>query len=80
MLSSYEIEYLISTLLILHILAAGISQVPGVATLCVRMGERLHRLAGSVFFLSMLTMAAMATFLDVTIPDRGNVPGGIFTF
>jgi len=51
----------------------------GAAALVFRKGARLHRLSGNLFFFSMLTMAAMATLLGVMIPDRGNVPGGMFT-
>ncbi len=69
-----------SPFLIIHIAAGGLGLISGAAALFVRKGEGLHRLFGNVFFVSMLTMAAMATFLGLTIPDRGNVPGGIFTF
>jgi hypothetical protein len=69
-----------SPALIVHIAAGMVGLVSGAGALCMRKGERLHRLLGTAFFVSMLTMAAMATFLGLTIPDRGNVPGGVFTF
>ena len=52
----------------------------GTAALSVRKGARLHRVFGTVFFVSMLTMAAMATFLSVWIQQWNNVIGGVFAF
>ena len=67
--------------LILHIGAGGVGLVAGAVAAGARKGERLHRLAGDVFFVAMLTMSAMALYLAVTIPgQQGNIGGGALTF
>jgi hypothetical protein len=65
--------------LILHIGAGSISILSGAAALSVRKGERLHRAFGSVFFLSMLAMSALGTYLAVFVPHRASVAVGILT-
>lgn len=52
----------------------------GVVALSVRKGGRLHRVFGTVFFVSMLTMAAMASVLSVWIQQWNNVIAGVFAF
>ena len=67
--------------LIVHIGAGSIGILSGAAALAVAKGERLHRALGNVFFVSMLTMSALATYLAIVIPQaRANLPGGVFTF
>lgn len=70
------------TLLILHISGATLGLLSGAVALAVRKGGRLHRIAGNVFFVSMLTMTAIgagvAPFLPQ--PQRGSSVGGIITF
>jgi uncharacterized membrane protein len=68
----------IESALIIHIGAGGIGILSGYMAITVRKGERLHRVFGTVFFLAMLTMAAMASFMAVLIPQRGNALGGLF--
>ena len=68
------------TALTLHIGAGSVGILSGAAALSVRKGERLHRMFGTVFFVSMLVMAVMATCLAVLIQQRGNVAGGIVAF
>jgi uncharacterized membrane protein len=68
----------ITPALIVHVSAGSIGILSGVVAVSVRKGGRLHRAAGNVFFVSMLTMAAMATYLAALIPQRNNVIGGIF--
>jgi hypothetical protein len=65
--------------LILHVAAGGVGILSGATALAARKGGWLHRRSGMVFFASMLAMGAMATLLAATIPDLGNLPGGIFT-
>jgi uncharacterized membrane protein len=69
-------------ILILHISGGSIGILSGTTALLVRKGSRLHRLAGNIFFISMLTMsgigACVAPFLPK--PDRGSLVMGIFTF
>jgi uncharacterized membrane protein len=66
--------------MLLHISAASFGLLSGAAALSVRKGERLHRRFGDVFTVSMLTMAAMATYLAVVMPGQSaNIFGGVFT-
>ncbi len=66
--------------LILHIAAGGVGILSGAVTLAARKGGTIHRASGTVFFISMLTMACAATALAITIPDWSNLPGGLFAF
>jgi hypothetical protein len=70
-----------SLLLFLHICGATIGLLSGTAALIFRKGWRWHRMAGNVFFVSMLVMAlsgaAIVSFLK---PNMGNVFGGMVTF
>lgn len=70
----------VASILILHISAGTIAIFSGAAALSVRKGERLHRVFGTVFFVSMLTMGAMASFLAVWIQQWNNVIAGVFAF
>jgi hypothetical protein len=65
--------------LALHIGAGGTGIVSGYSAMFVRKGGRAHRVAGSIFVPAMLITGAMAAALAATIPQRGNVIGGIFT-
>lgn len=51
----------------------------GAVALSVKKGAALHRAAGNVFFVSMLTMAALGAYLAWLLPSRGTVIGGVFT-
>jgi uncharacterized membrane protein len=57
-----------SPLLICHVSAGTLGILSGAAALSVRKGERLHRVFGTVFFLSMLTVSALAVYLAVFVP------------
>ena len=67
--------------LFLHIGGASVGLVSGAAAMVFRKGERAHRWDGNVFFVSMLTMAAVgacvAPFLPV--PQWSSTGAGIFT-
>jgi hypothetical protein len=67
-------------LLIVHIGAGSIGILSGAAALSVTKGGRRHRLFGTVFFVSMLVMAAMGAYLATLIPQRGTVAVGVLTF
>ena len=62
-----------------HIGAGLIALVFGATALTVKKGGRWHRRCGIVFALAMLSMALLAAYLSLTIPDLGNLPGGLFT-
>ena len=68
--------------LFLHIGGASVGIVSGAAALGFRKGHRIHRLAGNVFFVSMLVMsgigACVAPFLPV--PQWTSTGAGLFTF
>jgi hypothetical protein len=80
--SSWFVRGAAESILILHISAASVGLLSGAAALLLRNGGRLHRMAGNVFFVSMLTMsgigACVAPFLPQ--PQWGSVVGGVFTF
>jgi len=48
-----------TTILILHISGGGLAILSGAAALLFRKCSRRHRLAGNVFFVSMLTLSAI---------------------
>ncbi|MDX6613971.1 MAG: hypothetical protein QOD75_3157 [Blastocatellia bacterium] len=58
-------------ILIIHICAGNVGLLSGAAALFFRKGSSRHRLAGNIFFLSILAMASTAVYL-------GNVFGGAF--
>jgi hypothetical protein len=70
-----------STLLLFHICGAIFGLLSGTAALIFRKGRRRHRMAGNVFFLSMLVMSASGAAIAAFIrPNLGNVFGGVVTF
>ena len=69
-----------SPLLIPHIAAGGVSLACGAVALAARKGDRLHRRAGTVFFVAMLAMSAIGAYLAVLAPSRLSVFAGVFTF
>jgi uncharacterized membrane protein len=54
----------------LHIIGGTVALLAGTVALLTTKGARLHRLAGTIFFASMLVMAAFADYLAVLIPDQ----------
>jgi hypothetical protein len=70
-----------SVFLTLHICGAVIGLLSGTAALIFRKGSRPHRMAGNVFFVSMLVMSASGAAIAAFIkPNMGNVFGGTVTF
>jgi len=69
-----------SPLLSLHISAGSIGILSGAAAMSFRKGSPRHALAGKVFVISMLTMAASAVYLAFIKHQMNNVGGGILTF
>jgi hypothetical protein len=65
----------------LHIGGGTIGLVSGTIAAFARKGGHLHRLAGNVFFVSILVMATFAAWLAVAVPGQMvNLFGGIFVF
>ena len=69
-----------ATILILHISAGGIAILSGAAALLFRKGSHRHRMAGNVFFVSMLTLSAIGACVAPFLPDRGSAVAGAFAF
>src|ERR1041385_4071378 len=55
---------------VFHIGGGTLGFASGIVAVSVQKGGRLHRLAGSIFFASMLAMASFATVLAVVVPDQ----------
>jgi len=67
------------TALSLHI-GGGIAGIlSGTAAAAVRKGGRLHRAAGDIFVVSMLTMAGFGAAMAIFLLQWSNVMGGTFT-
>jgi len=77
-----------SPILIVHIGAGTLGILSGYAAVSVRKGERLHRVFGTVFILSMLTVSTFAVYLALFArpthsggaPPSASVSVGILTF
>ena len=66
--------------LILHVVAGTIALFAGIVAMSSRKGARTHRMAGTVFFVSMLVMAVFADYLAIAM--TGQIPNlfiGTFT-
>lgn len=66
--------------LFFHVIAGTIALLAGIVAMSARKGARMHRVAGTVFFVSMLVMAIFADYLAVAMP--GQIPNlfiGTFT-
>ncbi|MDB5435277.1 MAG: hypothetical protein JWR47_1534, partial [Phenylobacterium sp.] len=68
------------TALALHIGGASLGMASGAVALFAPKGERLHRVAGNVFFVSMLTMSGIAAIVAPLFPDRISAVMGLLTF
>ena len=68
-------------LLFVHIAGASVGMAAGAAAILARKGERLHRAAGNVFFVSMLAMAGVAAVVSPFMPRAQwtNTTAGVFT-
>jgi uncharacterized membrane protein len=67
-------------IMLVHILGGTTGLVSGAAAMVFRKGSARHILAGRIFVVSMLCMAAGATYLGFTRNQLGNALGGILTF
>jgi len=69
-----------SPLLLLHICGGGIGLLSGAVAMTFRKGSSGHRVAGNVFFVSMLCMAGAGAYMALMRSETGNVFGGILAF
>jgi len=69
-----------SPLLLLHIAAGTGGMLAGFVAVFSRKGSRRHVLAGDVFVVSMLLMAALGVYLAFVKHKLGDAPGGALTF
>jgi hypothetical protein len=67
-------------ILYLHIGGGTVGLVAGATALLARKGGRLHRLAGNIFFVAMLTMSGIGALVAPFIPDRISSVAGAVTF
>jgi uncharacterized membrane protein len=67
-------------LLILHVSAGILAMLAGALAISFRKGSRGHRVAGSVFVISMLSVSSAGAWLAFRKSEADNVLGGIFTF
>ena len=69
-----------SPILIFHICGGTVGLLSGTAAMSFRKGSLRHVLAGKVFVVSMLTLAAAAVYLAILKHQTPNVVGGLLTF
>jgi hypothetical protein len=63
----------------IHVAAGGAAILSGFAAVAASKGSRPHRLAGNVFFVSMLTMAGFAAVMALLAMQRANTLAAVFT-
>lgn len=68
-----------TTILVFHICGGLVGLLSGAAAASFRKGSRLHALAGNVFVVSMLSMAAAGVLLAIMKSQPGNILGGTLT-
>jgi len=70
----------ISPILALHICGGTVGCLSGFGAVALRKGSRRHAIAGTVFVISMLALAASGAFMATMKFQPGNILGGTFTF
>jgi uncharacterized membrane protein len=63
--------------IVFHALAGATGIVTGATALVTRKGGRVHRMAGTAFFIAMMTAAASAIWLAYSIGNTGFMVGGL---
>jgi hypothetical protein len=69
-----------SPVLLFHICAGTLGFLSGVVAVFLRKGSRRHALAGTVFVISMLSLAASGVYMAIMKSQPGNILGGTLTF
>jgi uncharacterized membrane protein len=69
-------------LLVLHIGGGAVAMLAGAVALFTRKGETVHRAAGTMFFLAMLTCAGIGAVVSPFLDEgqRPNTVAGVLTF
>ena len=67
-------------LLVLHVACGTLGMLSGFAAILLRKGSGKHALAGNIFAITMLTMAASGAILAAMKSEASNVIGGVLTF
>lgn len=80
--SSLLVRGAAATILYMHIAGGTIGIVTGATALVMPKGRQAHRIVGTVYFVSMLIMAAIGATVSPFLPkpDWVNVVAGVFTF
>ena len=69
-----------SPILVFHIFAGTLGCLSGFVAVFLRKGSRQHGLAGNVFVVSMMGLAASGVYLAIVKSQPGNIIGGVLTF
>jgi hypothetical protein len=69
-----------AAILTAHISAGGVGLASGAAALALRKGSRAHGAAGTVFFVSTLTMSGIGACVAPFLPQRISAVAGVITF
>jgi hypothetical protein len=69
-----------SPILLIHIASGIVGLLSGAVAMIFRKGAGGHRLAGNVFVVSMLSLAATGVYMALVKSQPGNVLGGTLTF
>ena len=69
-----------SPILVVHICSGTVGFLSGVVAVFLRKGSRRHGLAGNVFVISMLSLAASGVYMAFIKSQPGNILGGTVTF
>src|SRR6266404_1399405 len=69
-----------SPILVFHICSGTVGFLSGVVAVFLRKGSRGHGLAGNVFVISMLSLAASGVYMALMKSQPANVLGGTVTF
>src|SRR5262245_36483143 len=70
----------VSNTVVFHIAMGAVGLLSGAAAMTFRKGSPPHRAAGNIFFVSMLAMAASATYLAVLKPAMASAVEGALVF
>ena len=69
-----------SPLLVFHIAGGAVGLLSGFLAVSLRKGSRWHRIAGNVFFVSMLCMSSAGAYMAFMKSQTSNIIGGLVTF